>query len=333
MQSLIARVRGTTAALWRSNAPLTLVGLSMIPVLVAAGFGLWLDPRTVTGAPAWMKPAKFALSIGVYSLTLAWAFSHLRGAVRTRRIVGWTTAVAMVIEIVIITLQAARGRPSHFNVGTPLDAVLFRVMGSAIVIQTLSSIAVAVALCRERFAGRSLGWALRLGLIITILGASTGGLMPVPTAEQLAEARAGQMTLSGSHTVGAPDGGPGLWGTGWSLEHGDVRVPHFIGLHALQVLPLLWLALQRTRWSEAKRARLIQTAAGSYAALFAVLLWQALRGESVVAPGALTIGVLAVWAASTLVVARAVGRSDSEQRARQSTDPGGPEPMPAPFAG
>jgi hypothetical protein len=127
--------------------------------------------------------------------------------------------------------------------------------------------------------------------------------MPVPTAEQLAEARAGQMTLSGSHTVGVPDGGRGLWGTGWSLEHGDVRVPHFIGLHALQVLPLLWLALRRTRWSETKRARLIRTAAGSYASLFAVLLWQALRGESVVAPGALTIGVLTVWAASTLALA------------------------------
>jgi hypothetical protein len=320
MQSLVVAARNAIIKLWRSDAPLTLVGVAMVPVLIGAGFALWLDTRTVTGAPAWLKPAKFALSIGVYSLTLAWAFSHLTGWVKTRKIVSYTTAVALVIEIVIISLQAARGRPSHFNVGTPFDALMFRVMGSAIVVQTLTSIAVAVALCRQHFSDRALGWALRLGMIITILGASTGGLMPVPTADQLADARAGQMMLSGAHTVGAPDGGPGLIGTGWSLSHGDVRVPHFFGLHALQALPLLWLLLRRTRWSETARARLQRTAAASYAGLFAILLWQALRGESVVAPGALTLGVLAAWAMSTAAAAWRIGRADSERR-RASSEP------------
>jgi hypothetical protein len=314
MQSLVVSVRGAIAKLWRADAPLTLVGLSMVSVLIGTGFALWLDPRIVTGAPAWLKPAKFALSIGLYSLTLAWAFPHITGWVKTRKIVSYTTAVALVIEIIIISLQAARGRPSHFNVATPLDALLFRVMGGAIVVQTLTSVAVAVALCRQRFSDRALGWALRLGMIITILGASTGGLMPVPTPDQLTDAHTGQMTLSGAHTVGAPDGGPGVIGTGWSLTHGDVRVPHFLGLHALQCLPLLWVLLRRTRWSETARARLVQTAAGSYAGLFAILLWQALRGESVVAPGDLTLGVLAAWAISTAAVAWRTWRADSERR-------------------
>ena len=92
------------------------------------------------------------------------------------------------------------------------------------------------------------------------------------------------MTVAGAHTVGAPDGGPGLPGVGWSREHGDLRVPHFLGLHAMQLLPVISLALRRRNWPEATRVRLIVTAAGSYTALFVVLLVQALRGQSVVDP-------------------------------------------------
>ena len=117
---------------------------------------------------------------------------------------------------------------------------IFGTMGSAIVVQTLVGVAVAVALWRQTFADRALGWALRLGLAISIVGAAIGGLMTRPTDAQLAEARAtGRMAVVGAHTVGAPDGGPGVPGTGWSREHGDLRVPHFLGLHAMQALPLL----------------------------------------------------------------------------------------------
>jgi hypothetical protein len=156
---------------------------------------------------------------------------------------------------------------------------------------------------RQTFSDRALGWALRLGLTITILGASTGGLMTGPTDAQIAEARlTGRMTVSGAHTVGGPDGGPGLPGTGWSLEHGDVRVAHFIGLHAFQALPLLAVALRRRR-SDAARVRAVLAAAVSYAGLFAILLWQALRGNALVNPDGTTAGALAAWLALTVFLA------------------------------
>ncbi len=285
-----------------ASAPLTITGLAMIALLGAAVIGLVVDPRTITAAPAWLKPAKFAVSIAIYTLTLAWIFSLIPEWQRTRRIIGWTTAVVMVLEMAIISLQAFRGTTSHFNIATPFDGVLFGMMGAAILLQTLSTISVAVALWRHRFGDMALGWALRLGMTITIIGALTGGMMTRPTRQQLDAANAGAtMTVVGAHTVGAPDGGPGLPGTGWSTSHGDLRIPHFLGLHALQILPFVALVLGRLRTRELVRTRLTVVAASSYLALFGILLSQALRGQSVLAPDAVTMTLFGIWASATAV--------------------------------
>jgi len=276
---------------------LTAAGLLMTGVLGVSVIGLLVDPRVITGAPAWLKPAKFAISTAIYMLTLAAIFTQLPAWPRTRRVVGWVTATILVLEVAIIDTQAWRGTTSHFNVGTMLDGVLFTIMGLAIVVQTVTSVAVAVALWRQRFDDRALGWALRFGLVITILGASTGAAMTRPTTAQIDAARAtGRMVVAGAHTVGAPDGGPGLPGTGWSVEHGDLRIPHFFGLHAMQILPLLALAVRRRRPDETARVRVMFVATASYVSLFAILLWQALRGQSLIQPDGVTIGVFLLWA-------------------------------------
>jgi hypothetical protein len=304
MSNLTSSIRTRLAPLWRGSAPLTVVALLMLPALAAFCVGLWLDPRSLVGAPLWLKPAKFAASISIYAATLAWVLGHLPST-RSNRFVSWLSAVVLVLELLIISIQAGRGTTSHFNVSTPLDATLFMVMGSAIVTQTIASAFVAVALWRHSFPDRALGWALRLGLTIAIAGASFGGIMTRPTSMQLDGLRAGaRPTVIGAHTVGATDGGPGLTGTGWSREHGDLRVPHFFGLHALQLLPLIAVGLRRTRWSEAQRARLTVTAGASYAAFVGLLLWQAFRAQSLVAPDATMVGALAGWLAMSFLAAR-----------------------------
>lgn len=302
LTAILNRLRAAFDRLWATDKPLTGVGLLMVAVAVPTTIGLLVDPRTIGGAPAWLKPLKFAVSTAIYSFTLAWVFRYLTGWVRTRRIVGWTTAVVFVLEVALIGLQAWRGTTSHFNIGTPLDALIFSTMGAAILIQTIVSIWVAVALWRQPFADAAIGWALRLGMTITIVGAASGGLMTRPTAEQLAEARAThRIAVAGAHTVGAPDGGSGLPGTGWSREHGDLRVPHFLGLHALQLLALAAVALRRRRVETTRRSRLMLVGGVSYATLFAILIWQALRGEALVQPGSLTLTVGALWALATAV--------------------------------
>jgi hypothetical protein len=135
-------------------------------------------------------------------------------------------------------------------------------------------------------------------MTLTIAGALTGSLMTRPTEAQLAKARAGGgITTAGAHSVGGVDGGPGVPVTGWSRQHGDLRVPHFIGLHAIQALAVIVIVLRRSRHPGGVRVRLVLAAAASYASLFLLLLWQALRGTSVVELDPTSIASLAIWAA------------------------------------
>ena len=264
----------TVKAFWLASKPLTAMGLVMIPVFLLTLAGMGLDGRTIAGAPAWLKPAKFAISTAIYALTLAWIFTYLTQWERLKAITGWVTAVVLVIEVGIICLQAARGTTSHFNVGTPLDSILFSIMGVGILMVLAASAAIAWALFQQPFPDPAMGWAIRLGVLITVVGSATGGFMVRPTEAQLEQARLTQrMTVAGAHTVGAPDGGAGMPGTGWSREHGDLRVPHFIGLHAMQVLPLFAWLLGRNR------PTLVVLAGTAYAGLYVILLMQALRGR------------------------------------------------------
>ena len=223
-----------------------------------------------------------------------------------------------------IDAQAWRGTTSHFNVSTLLNATLFAVMGVAILVQTVVSIAVAVALWRLKFADRSVGWALRFGMVLTIVGAMTGPLMTRPTTAQLAAARAGEvMTVAGAHTVGGIDGGPGLPVTGWSREHGDVRIAHFVGLHAIQAFAIIAVLLGRSRRSEALRVNAIIAAAVSYSGLFILLLTQALRGQSVVAPDEAMATAFAAWGVVTLLMigwAVFAARRESSDRFRLAAE-------------
>ena len=310
----------TVERLWHASSPLTVVGLLMPVVAVASLVGIFVDPRVITGAPAWLKPFKFAVSSAIYSLTLAWIFTWLPNWPRMRRVVGWTTAIVFVLEVGIIDLQAWRGTTSHFNVATPFDRALFLVMGVAILLQTFLSVAVAAALWRQQFADRPLGWALRLGMVLTIAGAMTGPLMTRPTAAQLAQARAGvPMTVAGAHSVGGEDGGPGLPVTGWSTEHGDMRVPHFVGLHALQALAIVAVGLRRWRRPATARVAVMIAAAASYGAFFVLTLWMALRGQSVVAPDTTTAVALTIWAVATCAALGSIAIR-SRHAARQTAE-------------
>lgn len=229
---------------WAFSRPLTFVGVTMVLTLLVALAGVLLDPRVITGAPAWLKPAKFAISISIYCFTLLWLLTFVRGRPRLVRSVAWATAIALGLEMVIIVGQVLRGATSHFNFATSLDGALWGAMGAFIVVAWAANLLTAVLLILQRLPDPAFAWSLRLGVLVSFVGMGVAFSMTVPTAEQLAASEAGETVLvAGAHSVGVEDGGPGLPITGWSTTGGDLRVPHFFGLHALQALPLLGLLL------------------------------------------------------------------------------------------
>jgi len=303
--NLFYMVSRRAVALGYDAAPaLTVLGFIMAADLVFCMLGLVVDRRVITGAPAWLKPAKFALSTMIACWSFAFCMASTTIWPRLRRVLDVVLAAGLFIEIALIDMQAARGTSSHFNLATQFDAAVFGVMGVSIVGIWLGMLVLTVLLFRQSFAGSAWGWSLRLGMILALVGTGSGALMTVPNSRQMAEAHVtGRLSVAGGHTVGAPDGGPGLPVTGWSADHGDLRIAHFLGMHGLQVLPLLaWWMARRWPPADARTQRnVIFTAATSYLALFGLILQQAFRGQSIAQPDRLTFEVFAMWLVFTLV--------------------------------
>jgi hypothetical protein len=201
---------------WTGAAPLLLIPLMGVAAL--------FDERLVTGINPWVKPVKFTVAGAVYLLTLAWFMPDLPASARARRRVSKVVAYSMLAELALIVTQAARGTASHFNDRAPFDFAVFGLMGLLIMANTA---AVVYATWRFWRAGAGLPppylWGVRLGLLIFLLASFEGFAM----------------VRLNAHSVGVADGGPGLPFLNWSTRGGDLRVAHFVGLHALQVLPLV----------------------------------------------------------------------------------------------
>lgn len=209
---------------------------------------------------------------------------------------GWVVTVALLIEMVIIVGQAAVGHRSHYNVDTAPDAVLWDTMGASIVALWLATLAVGLRFLRDAGPDRITATAIRLGLAVTLVGLAEGFLMATP----------------GAHTVGLPDDGPGLPFLGWSTTGGDLRIAHFVDMHALRGLPLLAAALSVVpRLDDATRVRVLRTAAAAWTGVVVLLTWQALRAQPLLAPDTTTLAALAALVAgvgaalvATVVAAR-----------------------------
>jgi hypothetical protein len=299
------------------HRPLLVVAAVTAPFVVISLAGVLLDGRTLVGAPIWLKPLKFAVSIVIYAVTWAWLYAHLP----RNRFVRWSTtiiAAMLAIEYAIIVGQVVRGRQSHFNVATALDAGLWATMATSIVVLWVANLVVAGYLLRRRVGGPSLTRGVRAGAVISLFGAAVAFLMTRPTAAQRASFADGTFAgIIGGHSVGVVDGGPIMPVTGWSTTGGDLRIAHFVGLHALQALPLVAVLLGLLAGrvallrAEEVRTRLVVVASAGYAGLTLLTLWHALRGRPLIDADGLTLaafGALLVLVAVGVVAVLVRGR-------------------------
>ncbi len=197
-----------------------------------------------------------AFSTFLFAWAMAWYCFYLPSF--NIKLFNWSVIILLGFEIVYIALQAGRGQLSHYNISTPTYAALYSLMAIAASLVTLYTAYVGVLFFVNEFPTlpNYYVWAIRLGIVIFVVFSFEGFVM------------GSKLT----HTIGGPDGGEGIPLLNWSKRFGDPRVAHFIGMHALQVLPLLSFYLLKNL-----KATIVLSVLYGALALFTLL--QALKGK------------------------------------------------------
>ncbi|MFM8700230.1 MAG: ABA4-like family protein [Hyphomicrobiales bacterium] len=241
--------------------------LAMIPTAIAYG----LDDRMLNGVNIWMKPLKFQLSLAVFGLTLVWLMPLASQAFRRGwggRLIVWGFIFPSLFEIGYIVWRASRGEASHFNIETPLASMFYSLMGVGAITIAATSLVLAYGIARKDAPYRPSVFRLAaiIGLVLSFVFATANGMA---------------ISRNLSHFVGQPPFDAGSIPIfGWSLAVGDLRVAHFLGLHAQQIIPLAGAVLAGMNVA---RDRLVLIAFSvAYAALTLFTFVQALQGRPLV---------------------------------------------------
>jgi hypothetical protein len=258
---------------------LFLSGLVHVAVLLVTGW-TWIGPVSLR------KAATFGLSFGLTVASLAWATSFLR--LRARGLVLGVFVVTSVVETALISMQAWRGVPSHFNFETPFDTAVSMTLalggGVLIVVGIVCTVAA--------FAGAgglppSMALAVRTGLVVLLVAFATGAVM---VARGVTESRSGAAQLAYDTA-------------------GSLKPLHAVAMHVVLVLPALAWLLAHTAWAEERRLRLVWVAVVADAVLTAVIGYEAFADIPPLAPplglGVLTAAAAGVLAATGVVALRA----------------------------
>jgi len=235
--------------------------ISLMCCVILAVVSLF-DSTEILGINRWIKPMKFFVSIAIFVWTTAVYLNFLKDYAKSVRFISRATVFIFFIEMFIIVMQAARGSTSHYNNKTLFDETLFTIMGVSIAFSALlAGYLLFLYFKAEIEVPKTIVWGMRLGLILFLAACFEGGYMSAQIG----------------HSVGVADGGAGLPIVNWSTKGGDLRVAHFVGMHAFQAVPFFAYTLEKYNIKSSTAWTFIFAAV--YFATFTFLFVQALNGQ------------------------------------------------------
>lgn len=254
----------------KTSSPILYWNAMFILLLAVVSFiGLFVDDRTLMGTNVWVKPLKFTVSTAIYMMTVGFLITFYPYSNRKKKVINGIVSWTLLIEMLIVPLQAFRGVQSHYNQSNLFDGVLFGCMGILIGINVLIMALLLIDTIRLKMkTTKSVQWAIFLGWAIVLIGSWVGG----------------QMISQMAHNVGVADGGEGLPILNWSTKGGDLRIAHFFGLHGIQIIPLFaWWISKKWKSYNIKQIIAVTSFALLYAGWIAFVFYQAKQGMPLIA--------------------------------------------------
>lgn len=252
---------GSLWSFWSRGRRVERVCYAIGTALIASGL-FHLLVFAVDGGPwegpvSWRKPTTFGLSFGLTLITIAWVASFLTLGARARTALLSVFAAACVAETAMISLQAWRHVPSHFNMSTPLNTVISMALavGGGVLIVILVSLTVR-AFGANLDASASTRLALRAGFVTLLIALASGAVMIAR----------GVILVRTGHQQTAYSAG------------GFLKPVHAVTMHGILVLPgLAWL-LSFREMPEPHRVRVITWTTTAYAvAIVLVIVFSLIR--------------------------------------------------------
>ena len=205
-------------------------------ILIFAQIAIQFDNRIVEGVNPWIKPSKFAISFIIHCATALLIVLLLTSEGQNSSKVKWAIIILIItciVDLSYISIQAARGRSSHFNDDTIIEKIAYTIMGFGGVVVAIAPVFLIPSIRKN--GGRFMTPGLRLGFI---LGLILSAAFTIITAAFMVSYHGPFIGHGGSKATGIPI-------FGWSTEVGDLRVPHFLSTHLLQMIPFAGWLLDR----------------------------------------------------------------------------------------
>ncbi len=283
LKTSLATLFSFLAPVWGLNPSICLMVLISVLAVIGSSIGLCFDQTMIHGEFAWVKPLKFSISFVLYGASLIFISQYLGSSKRLLKATSVAALFGSIAELGVIVAQALLASHVQSGANPLIETVLWFVVKLAIMPVAFAILAMLLMLLREKNLPTVLGSSICWGALLSIVGFIPGFLMLMP--ESMQHVFCNQSLYD--HVLGHLSSASKIPYLGWSQVVGDLRVAHFVGLHALQLLPMLGYAVTKLfrDYSIQRQTALVSVAGFTYFAFVILLTMQALHGESIFSPG------------------------------------------------